>query len=245
MDQFFAKDYTGGAFELFGPAHLAFMGCVLFCLVFLLPRLRGKDETFLRRFRITYVVIMVLNELSWQIWKLWIGEWSIQTMLPLHVCSVFVILNSVMLLTRNYRIYEFAYFLGIGGAMQAVLTPDAGIYGLPHFRAWQTLTAHSLIMSAAIYMTVVEGFRPTWGSLGRVFLWANIYMVAVTALNLLIGSNYMFTLRKPDTASLIDVLGPWPLYLISLQVVALVVCVILYSPFIFKDWQARKTAAAA
>jgi len=165
-------------------------------------------------------------------------------MLPLHMCSVFVILNSIMLLTRNYRIYEFSYFLGIGGAMQAVLTPDAGIYGLPHFRAWQTLIAHSMIMSAAIYMTVVEGYRPTWRSLGRVFLWANVYMLVITGVNLLIGSNYMYTLRKPDTASLIDVLGPWPLYLISLELVALVVCVILYIPFAIKDWRARATVAA-
>ncbi len=244
MDQYFAKDYTGGAFELFGTAHLAFIAFVVFCLVVLLPRLRGKDERYLRRFRITYTVIMVVNELAWHIWKAWIGEWSVQTMLPLHMCSVFVILNSIMLLTRNYRIYEFSYFLGIGGAMQAVLTPDAGIYGLPHFRAWQTLIAHSMIMSAAIYMTVVEGYRPTWRSLGRVFLWANVYMLVITGVNLLIGSNYMYTLRKPDTASLIDVLGPWPLYLISLELVALVVCVILYIPFAIKDWRARATVAA-
>jgi len=73
MDQYFAKDYTGGAFELFGTAHLAFIAFVVFCLVVLLPRLRGKDERYLRRFRITYTVIMVVNELAWHIWKAWIG----------------------------------------------------------------------------------------------------------------------------------------------------------------------------
>jgi hypothetical protein len=36
-----------------------------------------------------------------------------------------VILNSIMLFTRSYKIYEYSFFLGIAGALQAFLTPDA------------------------------------------------------------------------------------------------------------------------
>ncbi|HEY9074989.1 MAG TPA: TIGR02206 family membrane protein [Anaerolineaceae bacterium] len=244
MGQYFAKDYTGGAFVLFGPAHLAFLALVL-AGILALRLLRRKSERFKRNFRIAYTVIMVLNELSWHAWKAWIGEWTVQEMLPLHLCSIFVILNSIMLLTRNYRIYEIAYFLGTAGAMQALLTPDAGIYGLPHFRAFQTLIAHGMIMSAPIYMTTVEGYRPYWRSIPRVFLYANLYMIAVTGLNLLIGSNYMYTLHKPATASLMDMLGPWPFYLLPLEIIGLVICVILYLPYVIQDWRANRTPAAA
>lgn len=69
-------------------------------------------------------------------------------------------------------------------------------------------------------------------------------MAAVTVLNALIGSNYMFTLRKPATASLMDVLGPWPLYLISLEVIGLIMCLILYLPFALRDWRAARRALA-
>jgi hypothetical integral membrane protein (TIGR02206 family) len=143
-----------------------------------------------------------------------------------------------MLLTKNYHIYEFAYFLGIAGASQAILTPEAGIYGFPHYRVFQTLTAHGSIVTAAILMTVVEGYRPYWSSFKRVFIWTNIYMIVVTGINLSIGSNYLYTLRKPPSASMMDFLGPWPLYLLSLEVVALVLCLLLYLPWIIKD---RKT----
>jgi hypothetical integral membrane protein (TIGR02206 family) len=164
-------------------------------------------------------------------------------MLPLHICSVLVFASAFMLFTRNYPIYEFAYFLGIGAAVQAILTPDLGIYGFPHFRFFQTFISHGGIFTAAIYMTFVEGLRPTWKSLLRVAAWGNVYMLVVTGINFLIGSNYMFTLHKPLTPSLLDVLGPWPLYLVSLEVLAVVVCLLLYLPFAIHD--RRRVPAAS
>jgi hypothetical integral membrane protein (TIGR02206 family) len=152
-------------------------------------------------------------------------------MLPLHLCSLFVFLSAIMLLTRSYRIYEFAYFLGIGGALQALLTPDAGIYGFPHYRFFQTMLSHGLIVSASLFMTLAEGFRPTWRSFLKVVVWGNVYMAAVFGLNFLLGSNYMYLAHKPETASALDFLGPWPLYLLWLELIALVVFSLMYLPF--------------
>ena len=153
-------------------------------------------------------------------------------MLPLHLCSLFVFLSAVMLVTRSYPIFEFAYFLGIGGALQALITPDAGIYGFPHFRFIQTMLSHGLIVSAALYMLIVENYRPTWRSLGKVALWGNVYMLVVFGLNLLLGSNYMYLAHKPATASAIDFLGPWPLYLLWLELIALALFLLMALPFV-------------
>jgi hypothetical integral membrane protein (TIGR02206 family) len=243
MDQFFAYDYHGAPFELFGTAHLAFL-LVVAAGLFSLRFLRGKSEKTLRTFRYLLIFFSVTNELAYHIWALYWGHWTIQTMLPLHLCSFFVIINAVMLWKKNFRLYEYSIFLGVGGAMQALLTPDAGIYGFPHVRAIQTMVAHTLIMAGPIYLTVVEGFRPYWRSIPRIFLGANIYMLCVGIINWLLGSNYMFIAHKPATASLIDVLGPWPWYILSLEGVGLVVCVIIYLPFALRDRQqtAKETA---
>lgn len=202
------------------------------------------DEQFRKRFRYGLAITSIVVELSWHIWSAAIGLWNIREYLPLHLCSLFVILNSIMLFKRSYKIYEYSYFLGIAGALQAFLTPDAGIYGLPHFRAVQTLLAHGLIITECIYMTVVEGFRPQWSSIKRVYIGANIYMVFVGLVNWLLGSNYMFIAHKPVTASLLDSLGPWPWYIISLELVGLVMCLILYSPFAIKDMLNKPKIAA-
>src|SRR5512143_2574692 len=183
MAEYFDRFYSGAPFELFGHAHLTALAVIaLICLSFIYFRnVWGEREQ--RIFRNTVATLLIISELSWHAWAAYWGLWSIQTMLPLHMCSVFVWLTACMLYTRNYQIYELAYFMGIGGAIQALITPDAGPYGFPHYRAIQTFFAHGLLVIVPIYMTVVEGFRPTLASLKRVFLWTNIYMVPVFFLN--------------------------------------------------------------
>jgi hypothetical integral membrane protein (TIGR02206 family) len=238
MGQFFAQNWTGEPFYFLGIAHsIALLSIVAFN--FYLLRYKEKDEIARRKIRWTMAIILWINELGWHIWNASIGQWNIQTMIPLHVCSVLVWLGGVMLVTKNYTIYEFTYFMGIGGALQALLTPDLGIYGFPHYRFFQTFISHGLIVTSAIYMTTVEGFRPTWKSIGRVFVGMNIYMLIVFFINQAIGSNYMFIAHKPETASLLDVLPEWPWYIIYLELIGMLTCLILYIPFIVKDWRAK------
>jgi len=244
LDQFFTKEFSGGPFVLFSPQHLVvIILLVMVNLSFLYIR-KIPDPAFQRifrkRFRVTLAILLLANESLWHIWNLVTGQWTIKTMLPLHLCSVFVFLSAYMLLTGNYRVYEFAYFLGIGGALQPILTPYLGIYAFPHFRFFQVFLSHGGIVTAAVYFTLVEGYRPTWKSLGKTILYMNVYMGAVGLINMLIDSNYLFIAHKPETASLIDVLGPWPWYLLALEGIGLVLFTLLYIPFAVRDIFSRK-----
>lgn len=245
MGQYFAYNYTGAPFELFGTAHLIALG-IIACAGLAIPYLRNVlGERGQKTFRYVVGTALVLSELSYHIWAVYWGVWTAQTMLPLHLCSVFVWLTAYMLFTRNYAIYELAYFLGIGGALQALLTPDANQYGFPHYRAVQTFFAHGLLVLIPIYMTVVEGFRPTLQSFKRVVIWTNIYMIAIFFLNLAIGSNYLYIAHKPEFPTLLDTLAPWPWYILELEVIGLVILFPLYLPFLIKDWAAKRQPTAA
>jgi hypothetical integral membrane protein (TIGR02206 family) len=92
-------------------------------------------------------------------------------------------------------------------------------------------------------MTLVEGYRPTLQSFKHVFIWTNIYVVPVFFLNLLIGSNYLFIAYKPDFPTLLDLLAPWPWYVLELEVVGFLILFILYLPFLIKDAQAKRQPA--
>lgn len=238
MGQFFAGDYPGPAFEFLGGAHLAALLFLVLLNVFLL-RYKNADEKTLSRVRWTLALVLWGNEVAWHAWNYAVGRWTIQEMLPLHLCSILVWLGAFMLVTRNYRIYEFMYLMGIGGAVQALATPDLGIFGFPHFRFFQTFISHGLIVTSAIYMTAVERFRPTWGSVWRVALWMNLYMIPVFFLNRAIGSNYLMINHKPPTASLLDLLPDWPVYILYMEVLGLVTVLLLYAPFAIKDWRAK------
>ncbi len=241
MDQFFAREFVGGPFILFSPSHLAALA-VIVCLnlVIILSR-HALSEAARKRLRYGMAAVLVANEVLWHLWNLVTGQWRVQTMLPLHLCSVLVWLSAYMLVRKNYAIYEFAYLIGIAGALQALLTPDLGIYAFPHFRYFQVFVSHGLIVTAALYMTFVEGFRPYPRSVLRVFIGSNIYLVAITALNLLIQSNYLFTAHKPETASLLDVLPPWPWYIAIIELLGMAFVGLFYLPYAIKDARSRKT----
>jgi hypothetical integral membrane protein (TIGR02206 family) len=239
MGQFFTGDYQGAAFELFGPMHLAALLVLILLNLFML-RFKGADERTRHTIRWTMAIILWVNEFAWHAWNYAVGQWTIQTMLPLHLCSVLVWVGAFMLVTKNYRIYEFAYLLGISGALQALLTPDLGIYGFPHFRFFQTFISHGLIVTAAVYMTTVEGFRPTWKSLLRVGLWMNVYMLVVFFINRAIGSNYLMINGRPATPSLLDLLPDWPVYILYMEALGLVCFLLLYLPFAIKDWRSSR-----
>jgi hypothetical integral membrane protein (TIGR02206 family) len=245
MDRFFAKDWTGAPFELFNLPHLIALGIVLIVNVALLWSGRRYPERWRRPTRYVLAAILVIDELLWHWWNRSIGEWTIQRMLPLHLCSVFVWLNAVMLVWKVYSIYEIAYLLGIAGALQALLTPDAGQYGFPHFRAFQVMISHGAIITSTIYMTAVERFRPTLKSILRVLVISNLYMAAVFVLNLAIGSNYLFIAHKPETASLLDVLPPWPWYILYIEAIGWVMIGLLYLPFLIGDWRAKRAKRAS
>jgi len=243
MAQYFAYDYQGNPFILFGIWHLVAL-LVIVLINFAMLGFRGSSEKTRTIVRWSMAIVLWLDEASWHIWNIYWGHWTV-AQLPLHVCSILVWLTGFMLIFKSFRIYEFAYFIGIGGAMQALLTPDAGIYGFPHYRIFQTMISHGLLITSAVYMTTVEGFRPTWKSLWRVVVGLNIYAVLIYPINLLLHTNFLYINGKPATASLLDALPPWPYYLIYMEVLLVVVFLLLYLPFIIRDWRSRVNARTA
>jgi len=238
MGTFFAGNYTGTPFQFLGVAHLGALTFLLLLNIYLL-RFRNSTDSAKTKIRWVLALILWVNEFAWHYWNYAVGKWTIQTMLPLHVCSLFVWFGALMLVTKSYRIYEFMYLMGIGSAIQALATPDLGMYGFPHFRFFQTFISHGLIVTSAIYMTTVEGFRPTWKSLLRVAIWMNVYALAIYFVNLSIGSNYLMINGKPELPSLLDLLPPWPIYILYMEAIGVVIFLLLYSPFAIKDWLAN------
>jgi hypothetical integral membrane protein (TIGR02206 family) len=240
LGTFFAKDWTGGPFVLFGPDHLAIIAFfILLNLSFFWLR-KIKSERFRFYLRLGMAITLLLFEAAWQTWRIAIGEWNIRENLPLHMCSLFLFINSIMVITRSKTLYELSYCLGIGSGLMAFLTPDPGPYGLWHFVPVQTIFGHGLLVTLTIYMTIVEGFRPRWSSIGKTFLFGLSALILSYGINRLLGSNYMFTMGKPSSASLLDILGPYPWYLLSMAGVGLAVMVVLVAPWEIANLVNRK-----
>lgn len=236
MDQFFAKNFTGHAFELFSRAHLYGLLSVLLFNIFMAYGLRKINSDKINKcFGITLAILLILQELSLNIWRIFTGAWQVSTSLPLHLCGLGIILSAIMLVKRDKRLYEFLYFWAVAGATQAMLQPDIGNFGYPHYRYFQFFVSHGLFFSAIIFATFIYKFRPEFKSIYKAFVVTNIFGFFIAIFNFLSGSNYMFLAHKPETASLLDFLGPWPLYIIPLEFLALFLFTLVYLPFLLKD----------
>jgi len=156
MFEYVTPDYVGAPFRLFGAPHLVTL-VVAAVIGFALIRLARKcDHKRQRKIRISLVVVLLINELSWHIWNLAFGTWVIQKMLPLHLCSAMIWVTIAVLLMEKRALYPLVYFLGVAGAVQALITPDAGIFGFPHFRFFQTMIAHGGLVIAGFWVVSVE-----------------------------------------------------------------------------------------
>jgi len=243
LKRYFEHQYAGAPFELFGPGHLAALAIVAAIVAFLILGWRNPDERSRRRGRLLIAGIMILNEIGFHTWNVLGGVWNPQDHLPLHATSLSIWGSIYVLLRRDFRVYEIVFFIGIAGGVGALVTPSAGMYGLPHYRGFQTLLSHAMIVISMTYMTSIEGFRPRWSSIWKAMLALNVYLVIVTAINVMLGSNYMYTLEKPATASPLDVFGPWPWYLVGAEFLAVGLFTLLYLPFALGDrWRGSRQA---
>jgi hypothetical integral membrane protein (TIGR02206 family) len=236
-DELFGRDYDGPPFQLFSAEHLlplAAIAAVCLLIALLAPRLSARGS---RRLGWGLALFALANALAWDIWQRANGLWSPAFSLPLHLCTFSVPFAAFMLASRRYRLYEVLYFWGFAGATQALLTPDltSSGYNLPHFVYWIFWTSHGVILWAVVFAAAAWGYRPTWGSVGRAIIATNLYMLAVGLVNWLTGGNYMFIARKPAFPSLLDLLGPWPWYILVLEAIGAVAFVLVYLPYAIGD----------
>ena len=93
------------------------------------------------------------------------------------------------------------------------------------------MLSHGLLVIAGLWVVLVEEYRPGIRDLVVAFVILNIYALALYPVNLLLGSNYMYLVSKPESQSLFDVFPSWPWYLLLTEFVAFALFVLMYLPF--------------
>jgi hypothetical integral membrane protein (TIGR02206 family) len=74
---------------------------------------------------------------------------------------------------------------------------------------------HAGAVAAACLLVLGSGRTPRAGAVARTFWITLVVVVLAGVATVLTGGNYMFLRRKPAHDSLLDVMGPWPLYIAS------------------------------
>jgi hypothetical integral membrane protein (TIGR02206 family) len=149
------------------------------------------------------------------------GEWTPRVNLPLHLTDV-VTLASIAALwrPRSTLLVELVYFWAFSASLQAVLTPDLG-QSFPDVLFVTYFVTHSGAIAAASLLVLGARRTPRPGAVWRVYGVTLGVVAAAAAGTLLTGGNYMFLRRKPAHGSLLDLMGPWPVYILVAAIVGL------------------------
>ena len=173
---------------------------------------------------------IVVTELSWQPYVLANHSWSVAFSLPVQLCDVGGFVAAAALLWRQALLVEIAYFWGLGGTVQALLTPDLRDH-FPSFPYLQFYATHDLVVLAALFLVIGLGLHPRAGAVRRIFLLTLAFAAAVGLIDLVTGGNYLYLRQVPAQGSLLNVMGSWPWYIVVGAVLTLIVLAILDSPF--------------
>lgn len=209
------------AFKMFSGVHLT-SALTLFILILLLFFTRNKWSHQQQKIQLRerfFALTLFIMDGCYYIWLVQAERWDWGNSLPLELCSISLIITMVLLWTGNKKFYPFVFFAGIGGAIQAVATPVLDI-NFPHFRFFHFFYTHFGIILTALYFTWVRGYRPTFKGLIQTMIILNILLPFLFAINFIVDGNYMFLQEKPRGGSLLDFLGPYPWYVLSLEFVA-------------------------
>jgi len=223
-------------FHAWGPSHLT----VIFLTVglpFLLALIvhRTKSRVLERSICFAISALLLINYVAYVIVARQFGVNHWYKVLPLQLCDWAMLVIIVALWTGNRRWLEVAYFWGIGGTLQAIITPNLQ-FGFPDLRFISFFVAHSGIIVGIVFLMLIYGFRPRAIGVLRTFVWTEIYFVVAFTIDLLTGENYGFLLHKPEAASLLNFLSDSrPLYLLEFHGLAFLFFSVLYVPFAIVD----------
>src|SRR5215470_4090178 len=227
-------------FQPYGLPHLTVI-LITIVLPFALAALvrRTKSQRIERLIIAALSAVLILNYLAYLIFIRSQGIVDWRQMLPMQMCDWGILVVIVAMWTGRQRWFEVAYFWGIGGTLQAVLTPNLR-YGFPDWRFISFFTSHSGIIIGVVFLMLTCSYRPYPMSIVRVWLWSEFYFVITLVVDELTGINYGFLLHKPEAFSILNFLSDSrQLYLLQMHGVALLFFLVLYAPFAVFDMTKR------
>jgi hypothetical integral membrane protein (TIGR02206 family) len=175
-------------------------------------------------------VAILITELSWQPYVLANQAWSAASSLPVQLCDVGGFVAAAALLWRQSLLVEIAYFWGLGGTVQALLTPDLKDH-FPSFPYLQFYATHDLVVLAALFLVIGLSLQPRMGALRRIFLLTVAFAAVIALIDLVTGGNYLYLRQVPAQGSLLTLMGPWPWYIAIGALLTLIVLAVLDAPF--------------
>ena len=172
-----------------------------------------------------FMIIMTITDHSRNIMN---GLWNVSENLPLQLCGLTNLIACSVLFTKlNKRVFEFFYYAGIIGGIQAFLTPQINNFDGTNFEYISYHSSHAGIILIPIFLFLNLNHTITKFSWFRVWIYLNIIIAFIIPLNFQIDSNYMYLASPPNVDNPL-LIGEWPYYIFFWEIIMILFTYTLY-----------------
>jgi hypothetical integral membrane protein (TIGR02206 family) len=148
------------------------------------------------------------------------GAWNVEYDLPLQLTDAVSAAAVLALWRPRALLVEVLYFWSLTASLQAVLTPDLG-QSFPSVYYFAYFSYHVGAIVGACFLVFGCRLYPRPGAPWRVFALTLAFAAVAGAGDLITGGNYMYLRDKPAHNSLLNLMGPWPWYIVSTAALAI------------------------
>jgi hypothetical integral membrane protein (TIGR02206 family) len=216
-------------FHLFGPIHLLILVSIPL-LAWCLAQIARCGPRASRSIRYSLATFLAVNEVIWYVYRIHSEGFRFPNALPLNLCDVMLWVTVVAAFTLKPLAFETAYYAGVAGMSQALLTPDLWA-PLVSYPTIYFFLAHGISVATILTLAFAGLAAPRPGSWWKALGILNAYAAFVGLFDAIFKTNYMYLRQKPAGGSLLDFLGPWPFYLIGAELIATALFWLLWLPF--------------
>ena len=218
-------------FEIFGNSHIATLLTII-AIAFILPiSLKDRDSEKILIAKFLGVSAIILELIKPFIWH-YSMDFPWVRLIPIHMCNLSTIFIGIFLLTKKRIFFEVSFFWGIGGGLNALLTPDVP-KNFPDPQYVLFFVGHGLLIIAIVFASLGLKNRPTLSSVRNGIYFSLAVLPIIYLVNILIGppANYWYLGVKPVGESLLDFFPDPPFHIPLLIILGIVVFYLIYSPF--------------
>ena len=192
--------------------HLAALAATVALSAVLVAGARRYGPAFSRPARIVLGAVILAGFAAEQIAYAERGEWSARVNLPFQLSDAVTLVSIAALWRPRPLLVELVFYWAFAATLQALATPDLR-QAYPDVLYFTYFTTHGGALAAACLLVIGERRVPRAGSAPKAFAVTAVFAAAAAVATLVTGGNYLFLRRKPVGGSLLDAMGPWPLYI--------------------------------
>lgn len=230
----------GVGFSTFGATHLIWLAAIAVIFVTAILIYRRLEPCKRNIMRIIVGCIIVSLEILKDIVAVAVGDFGVGH-LPFHLCGINILLIGFDLIKQTKTVRNFLYYIGIPGAMLAILFPNWTVLPCMNFFHLHSFIIHALLVMYPLLLVTSSEVKPNIKTMPKCILLLVCMAIPVYFINLVCDTNFMF-LMDPETG---NPLGLFEKYLGShlwgFPVLLPIVMFIMYIPLLIASICKKKS----